>query len=71
MGKLQRMIDTNRLRTDVPVDVTQLMATGLFVIKPMEKEGGIWLQDDVRNFSSPFMRTLLHMQTNTHMQENR
>lgn len=46
MGKLQRMIDTNRLRTDLPVDVTQLMATGLFNIKPLEKEGGIWLQDD-------------------------
>lgn len=46
MGKLQRMIDTNRLRTNVPVDVTQLVATGLFTIKPIEKEGGIWLQDD-------------------------
>ena len=52
MGKLQRMIDTNRLRTDIPVDVTQLMATGLFTIKPLEKEGGIMLQDDVRNLFS-------------------
>lgn len=46
MGKLQKMIDTNRLRTDVPVDITQIMATGLFQVKPIEREGGIMLEDD-------------------------
>ncbi|KAG0718970.1 39S ribosomal protein L15, mitochondrial [Chionoecetes opilio] len=38
MGKLQRMIDTARLRTDRPVDVSELTATGLFSVKPYEKE---------------------------------
>ncbi|KAG0720784.1 39S ribosomal protein L15, mitochondrial [Chionoecetes opilio] len=46
MGKLQRMIDTARLRTDRPVDVSELTATGLFSVKPYEKEGGFMLQDD-------------------------
>lgn len=46
MGKLQKMIDTNRLRCDVPVDVTQLMATGLFIIRPEEKEGGFMLENE-------------------------
>ncbi|XP_053648419.2 large ribosomal subunit protein uL15m [Cherax quadricarinatus] len=46
MGKLQMMIDTNRLRCDVPVDVTQLMATGLFSISPQQKEGGFMLENE-------------------------
>ncbi|KAK4320343.1 hypothetical protein Pmani_008763 [Petrolisthes manimaculis] len=46
MGQLQKLIDTNRLRTDLPIDVTQLINTGLFNIKPLEKEGGFMLQDD-------------------------
>lgn len=46
MGKLQRMIDTSRLRTDVPVDITQLSATQLFSIRPLEKMGGIMLKDE-------------------------
>lgn len=48
MGKLQRMIDTSRLRTDVPIDITQLSATQLFSIRPLEKMGGIMLKDEVR-----------------------
>lgn len=47
MGKLQMLVDTNRLRTDIPVDLTQLVATGFFTINPEEKEGGIMLEDDV------------------------
>lgn len=47
MGKLQMLVDTNRLRTDIPVDLTQLVATGLFSVRPEEKEGGFMLEDDV------------------------
>ncbi|XP_063615373.1 large ribosomal subunit protein uL15m-like [Penaeus indicus] len=46
MGRLQMLVDTNRLRTDIPVDLTQLVATGLFSVHPEEKEGGIMLEDD-------------------------
>nr|XP_045588056.1 39S ribosomal protein L15, mitochondrial-like [Procambarus clarkii] len=46
MGRLQRLIDTNRLRGDIPVDVTQLVATGLFTVRPLEREGGFMLEDE-------------------------
>ncbi|XP_066959767.1 large ribosomal subunit protein uL15m [Macrobrachium rosenbergii] len=46
MGNLQKMIDTNRLRTDIPIDVTQIANTKLFEIKAVEKEGGIMLEND-------------------------
>ncbi|KAK7066919.1 YmL15 [Halocaridina rubra] len=46
MGVLQKMIDTGRLRTDIPIDVTQIVATGLHSVKPDEREGGIMLEDD-------------------------
>ncbi|KAG7167474.1 39S ribosomal protein L15-like [Homarus americanus] len=46
MGKLQKMIDTNRLCSDIPIDVTQLMATGLFKLSPEMKEGGFMLENE-------------------------
>ncbi|XP_068222996.1 large ribosomal subunit protein uL15m [Palaemon carinicauda] len=46
MGNLQKMIDTNRLRTDIPIDVTQIANTKLLEIKSLEREGGIMLEDD-------------------------
>ncbi|XP_064080652.1 large ribosomal subunit protein uL15m-like [Macrobrachium nipponense] len=46
MGNLQKMIDTSRLRTDIPIDVTQIANTKLFEIKAVEKEGGIMLEND-------------------------
>ena len=48
MGKLQRMIDTSRLRSDIPIDISQLSATQLFSIRPLEKMGGIMMKDEVR-----------------------
>ena len=47
MGNLQKMIDLNRVRTDIPIDVTQLCNTKLVTVTPSRTEGGIMLEDDV------------------------
>ncbi|MPC59226.1 39S ribosomal protein L15, mitochondrial [Portunus trituberculatus] len=46
LGKLQRMIDTGRLRTDTPTDITQLSATHLITVNPADKMGGVMLTDE-------------------------
>lgn len=46
MGELQRLVDLNRVRTDIPIDVTQLCNTKLYQVHPAMKEGGFMLEDD-------------------------
>ncbi|XP_076069566.1 mitochondrial ribosomal protein L15 [Oratosquilla oratoria] len=46
LHKLQLMVDTGRIATDKLIDVSQLVATGLFKISPMEREGGFLLEDE-------------------------
>ena len=52
------MIDTNRIRTDIPIDITQLCNTGLFKIDPADAEGGFLLQEDVCSFMNIFCTIL-------------
>lgn len=66
MGQLQKMIDTNRLRTDVPIDVSQLLATGLFTVKPQEKEGGFMLQDEVSVLFYLYTHSVFMIQSSEH-----
>ncbi|MCL4134922.1 UNVERIFIED_CONTAM: hypothetical protein GTU68_032902 [Idotea baltica] len=47
LHKLQQMIDLERVRTDIPIDVVQLSLSGVFrEIRPMEREGGFLLQNE-------------------------
>jgi len=46
LHKLQTMIDTSRLDISKPVDITQLIGTGLYSIKPDEKQFGVNLTDE-------------------------
>jgi large subunit ribosomal protein L15 len=44
--QLQKMIDTNRLNSQSPIDVTTLCNTGLFTLKPDHREFGFQLTDE-------------------------
>jgi hypothetical protein len=44
--QLQTMIDTNRLNTTLPIDITTLCQTGLFTLKPDFREFGFQLTDE-------------------------
>lgn len=46
MQNLQLLIDTNRLDTTKPIDVTQICNTGLFDLKPEERRYGFQLKDE-------------------------
>lgn len=46
MSKLQTLIDTDRLDTSKPIDLVSLFGTGLYYIKPDERQFGVQLIDE-------------------------
>ena len=46
--QLQKMIDTDRLDTSQPIDLSVICNTGLYTIDPLHKHFGIQLTDEVR-----------------------
>jgi large subunit ribosomal protein L15 len=50
LHKLQTLIDTNRLDTSKPIDLTQLVNTGLVTFYPDQKHFGFQLTDDGADF---------------------
>lgn len=54
------LIDTNRLNTDKPIDLTALLNTGIYWIRPESKHYGVHLTDEVRvQFNSTKFYSLL------------
>lgn len=49
MMQLQTLLDTNRLNSDAPIDLTQICNTGLFKIRPDDRHFGIQLTDEGAN----------------------
>ena len=47
LHKLQLYIDLGRIRTDIPIDVTQIYNIGKFKLDPEEREAGFLLDDEV------------------------
>lgn len=46
LEKLQKLIDTNRIDPEHPIDLTSFCNTGLFVIKPESRQFGIQITED-------------------------
>lgn len=44
--QLQKFIDTNRLNTQIPIDLTALCNTGLYHIRPDQRQYGVQLTDE-------------------------
>ena len=47
LHQLQLMLDTSRLSTSVPIDITQLNNTGILEIDARMEHGGIMLEEEV------------------------
>lgn len=50
LQQLQLLIDTNRIDTSKPIDLTSLVNTGIVAVKPDWKHYGIHLTDEVLEF---------------------
>jgi len=46
LHQLQMLIDTNRLSTDKPIDLTAIMNTGVYAIEPDQRHAGVHLTDE-------------------------
>lgn len=46
LQQLQTLIDTDRINSEIPIDLPALCNTGLFIVKPDQRHYGLQLKDD-------------------------
>lgn len=46
LNQLQKLIDTDRIDSEIPIDLTSICNTGIFEIRPDQRQFGIQLTDE-------------------------